>query len=150
MGGGGRRGAEGSIIGAGSIARDETERRRLERQVAEHAAQLEAMFESIADGVIVTDRQERVLHMNQAFRTLLGLEQDPTGWTFPQLERIAGFAGYTDEGQPMRDLPAPPHRRALQREVLTNEHSVDTIFRTLAGHETLLTNTAAPIRDSTR
>ncbi len=49
----------------------------------------------------------------------------------------------------MRDLPAPPHRRALQGEVLTNEQSVDTIFRTREGRETLLNNTAAPIRDAT-
>ena len=56
------------------IVRDVTERRRLEREVAERAAQLEAIFESIADGLVVTDRQGRVLHMNQALRTLLGLE----------------------------------------------------------------------------
>ena len=75
------RDAEGTITGAVGIARDVTERWRLEREVAERAAQLEAILESIADGVCVTDRQRRVRHLNQTYRALLGLELDPTGWT---------------------------------------------------------------------
>jgi signal transduction histidine kinase/PAS domain-containing protein len=143
------RDAEGTIVGAVGIARDETERRRLERQVAEHAAQLEAIFESIADGIVVTDRRGRVRHMNQAGRTLLGLgsEQDPTGWTLPQLERLAGFTGYTPQGRPLAegDNPIP---RVLQGEVLTRQQSLEMIVRTRAGRETRFNTTGAPIRDA--
>ncbi len=142
------RDAEGTISGAVGVVRDVTERRRLEREVAEHAAQLEAIFESIADGVVVTDRQGRVLHMNRAFRTLLGLEQEPKGWTFPQMEGLAGFAGYTAAGQPLTEGEAPI-LRVLQGEVLTNEQSLDTLLRTCAGRETRLNTTGAPIRDAT-
>lgn len=142
------RNAEGGIIGAVAIVRDETQRRRLERQVAEHAAQLDTIFESIADKVFVTDRQGRVLHMNQAYRTLLGLEQDPTGWMFPQLEAAAGFSGYTPAGQPLIEVE-DPITRVLRGEVLTNEQSVDILLRTRTGREVLLNLLGSPIRDAT-
>jgi PAS domain S-box-containing protein len=143
------RDAEGTIIGAVGIARDETARRRLERQVAEHAAQLEAIFESIADAVVVTDHQGRILRMNQAGRTLLGLEQgqDPTGWTFPELEGLAGFAGYTPEGWRLGEDDVPV-LRVLRGEILTNEQSLDSIVRTRAGRETRFNMSGALIRDA--
>jgi PAS domain S-box-containing protein len=140
----------GAIRGAVSVIQDITERRRLERQVTEHAAQLEAIFESIADGVLVTDRQGRVMQMNQASRTLLGLEpkQDPTGWTLPQLEGLAGFAGYTPEGRRLDDSN-DPLEHVRNGEVLTKRQSVDSIVRTRAGRETRINTTGGPIRDAT-
>lgn len=142
------RDAEGAIIGAVGIARDVTERRRLEREAAEHAAQLETIFESIADGVVVTDRHKRVLHMNRAFRTLLGLEQDPTGWTLFQLEELAGFESYTPAGQHLIN-GTDPIAFVLQDEGLNKQQSVDTILRTREGRETQVNTTGAPIRDAT-
>jgi signal transduction histidine kinase len=130
------------------IARDVTERRRLEREAAERAAQLEAIFESIADGICVTDRQGRVQHMNQAYRTLLGLELDPMGWTFLQLEEVAGFVGYTPAGEPLIEVENPI-RRVLRGEILTNEQSVDIILRMRAGREVRLNLSGAPIPDAT-
>src|SRR5258706_10990938 len=147
----------GARHGAVGVLQDITERKRLEaalrqaeRETAAHAAQLETIFESIADGVTVTDPQGRVLHMNQADRAFLGLEieQDPTGWTLPELERLAGFASYTPGGQRIIEgedsIP-----RVLQGEVLTNEQSVDSILRTREGREIRRNSTGAPIRDAT-
>jgi PAS domain S-box-containing protein len=120
----------------------------LEWQVAEHAAQLETVFESIADGVVVTDRQGRVLQINQAGRTLLGLEQDSVGWTIPQLEERASFVCYTAAGQhPSGDRD--PVARVLQGAILTNEQSVDILIQTRAGRQSLVNTTGAPIRDAT-
>src|SRR5258707_82766 len=121
------RDAEGTIIGAVAIARDETERRPLEREGAESAAQLATIFESIADGVVVTDPQGRILYMNRAYRALLGLEQDPRGWKFPELERLAGFASYTPEGGRLIE-GGDPIPRVLRGEVLTKQQSVDSIL----------------------
>ena len=142
------RDAEGDIIGAVAIVRDETERRRLERQVAERAAQLETIFESIADGVVVTDREGRIVHMNQAYRTLLGLQQDPVGWTFPELAKLSGFVSSTLAGLPLSEDETPV-LRVLHGEVLTNSQSLDTALRTAAGREILLNSTGSPIRDAT-
>jgi PAS domain S-box-containing protein len=140
--------AAGAISGAVAIVRDVTERRRLEREVTEGAAQLNTIFESIADGVIVTDRQRRVLHMNQAARTLLLLEPDPTGFTIPELEGIAGFSARNAQGQPLTEAERPI-TRYLQGEVLTRQQSVNLILQTRDGKETLLNNTGAPVRDTT-
>src|SRR5260221_4197083 len=143
------RDAAGTIIGAVGIARDETARRRLERQVAEHAAQLEVIFESIADAVVVTDRQGVCLRRNQSCRILLGVEtgKDPTGWTFPELEGLAGFAGYTPEGWRLGEDDVRV-LRVLRGEILTNEQSLDSIVRTRAGRETRFNMSGALIRDA--
>jgi PAS domain S-box-containing protein len=126
----------------------QSKKRCLEQQVAEHAAQLETIFESIADAVVVTDRQGRVLQVNQAVRTLLGLEQDSVGWTISQLEELAGFVRYTAAGQHL-SADEDPVARVLQGEVLTNEQSVDTLIQTRAGRTSLVNTTGAPIRDAT-
>ena len=138
----------GTIVGAAGIARDGAEQRRLERQVAEHAAQLETIFDSIADGMVVTDRQGRILQINRAFRILLGVEQDPVGRTISQLGELAGFVRSTAAGQ-RRIADEDPVARVLQGEVLTNEQSVDTLIQTRAGRENLVNTTGAPIRDAT-
>ncbi|HEU5369854.1 MAG TPA: PAS domain S-box protein, partial [Ktedonobacterales bacterium] len=139
--------AEGVVIGAVGIARDVTERRRMEREVADHAARLETIFESIADGVIVVDHQGRMLHMNQTTRTLLGIEQDPTGLTMPELEDRWGFSARNLQGQLFTHAERPLNRY-LQGEVLTRQRSVDLIVQTRDGCQTQLNNTGAPIRDA--
>jgi len=138
--------AEGAITGAVAIARDVTERRRLEREVAERAAQLETIFESIADGLVVTDAQGRMLQMNQALRTMLGIELDPTGRTRLQLEALAGYTAYTTAGHLLRE-GEDPISTALEGQVLSKAHSVDLLFRTRDGREVWANGTSAPIRD---
>ena len=117
------------------------------RQRAEKmAAQREAVFESIADGVIVTDPQGRILHMNPAIRTLLGVEHCPHGLTMPELERMYGFAAFNTQDQPLTCTERPINRY-LQGETLTRQQSVDLIVRTRDGREVRLNNSGAPIRD---
>jgi PAS domain S-box-containing protein len=136
---------EGAITGAVAIIRDVTERRRLEQEVAERAAQLETIFESIADGVIVTDCQGRVQYMNQAIRGLLGIEQDPKGLTMPQLEALAGFSARNAQGQPLSEAERPINRYC-QGETLTRRQSVDLILQTRDEREIRVNNNGAPIR----
>ncbi|HEY7356455.1 MAG TPA: PAS domain S-box protein, partial [Ktedonobacterales bacterium] len=142
------RNAQGAITGVVAIMRDVTERRRMEREVADHAAQLETIFESIADGVLVVDCQGRLLHINQTSRILLGVEQDPTGLTMPELETRYGFSVRNVQGQ-LFTAAERPLNRYLQGEVLTRQQSVDLIVQTRDGRQTLLNNTGAPIRDAT-
>lgn len=137
----------GAITGAVSNAQDISEMRRLEQEVAERAAQLEAIFESIADGVIVTDRQGRLVHMNQVLQTLLGIEQDPTGWMLPELEVMAGFTPYNAQGNLLADAERPLIRY-LHGEILSKQQSVDILVRTRDGRELLVNLCGAPIRDA--
>ncbi len=136
----------GAISGAVGIVQDITERKQLEQELAERAAQLEAIFESIADGVIVTDQQGHIRHMNPALRTLLGVEQVPEGLTMPALEKWAGFSARDAQDQPLM-LDEQPINRYLRGETLTKEQSVDLIVRTRDGREVQVNNSGAPIRD---
>jgi PAS domain S-box-containing protein len=138
---------EGAITGAVAIIRDVTERRRLEQEVAERAAQLETIFESIADGLIVTDCQGRMQYMNQAIRGLLGIEQDPKGLTMPQLEMLAGFSARNAQGHPISEAERPINRYC-RGETLTRRQSTDLILQTRDKREIRVNNSGAPIRDA--
>jgi signal transduction histidine kinase len=110
-------------------------------------AHLETIFESITDGLVVTDAQGRVLHMNRAIRALLGIERDPLGLTLPALEALHGFFPYNAQGQPL--TPAErPITRYLQGEVLTRQHNVDLILHTRDGREVRVSNSGGPIHDA--
>ncbi len=140
------RDAEGHIMGGVMVMRDVSERRNLEREMAERAAQLETIFESITDGLIVTDQQGRVVRMNQAIKTLLQIEDDPTGKTMPMLEKQHGFFVRDMSGRLFSNAERPISRY-LRGEILKKQESVDLILRTREGQETLLNNTGAPILD---
>ena len=62
------RAGDGSILGAVSVGWDITEQRRLERETHDYAAQLEAIFEAVTDGIAVYDTEGRVILSNAAFR----------------------------------------------------------------------------------
>lgn len=65
------RDAEGQITGAVVTARDITERKRSEIEIATARATLEAALSSMTDGVCITDKEGRILHANRAFATYL-------------------------------------------------------------------------------
>ena len=140
------RDAMGTIRGAVGVLQDITEHKRLERELAERAAQLGAILESIADGLIVTDAQGRLLHLNLAYRTLLGLAVDPKGVTLPTLQELAGHAVLNVHGDPITEAERPVNR-ILQGEVLTGATDDDLLLRTHAGREVQVNVSGAPIRD---
>jgi PAS domain S-box-containing protein len=139
--------AEGRIVGGVMVMRDVSERRNLEREMAERAAQLETIFESITDGLIVTDQEGRVIRMNQAIKSMLHIEDDPTGKSMQSLEKQSGFFVRDMSSRLFSDAERPISRY-LQGETLEKQESVDLILRTRDGQETLLNNTGAPILDS--
>ena len=57
---------EGAIVGASAIARDISERKRLEAELARSKQQLEVIFANIADGISVQDRNGRLVFINEA------------------------------------------------------------------------------------
>ncbi len=62
---------DGNIVGTASVAVDVTERVRAENALREKAADLDATFASAAEGIILIDRELRVLSFNQAAAHLL-------------------------------------------------------------------------------
>ena len=142
------RDALGTIRGAVGVLQDITEHKRLERELAERAAQLAAILESIADGLIVTDARGRLLYLNLAYRTLLGLAVDPKGVTLPTLQELAGHAVLNVHGDPITEAERPVNR-ILRGEVLTGAQDDDLLLRTRAGRKVQVNVSGAPIRDRT-
>jgi PAS domain S-box-containing protein len=140
------RDADGHVSGGVMVMRDVTERRRMEREMAERAALLETIFESITDGLIVTDARGNILRLNRAGKALLNIQEDPTALSMPSLEVLAGFVALNTQQQPLAEAERPINRY-LQGEVLTKQKSVDLIIQTRSG-QTLVNNSGGPIRDA--
>jgi PAS domain S-box-containing protein len=135
---------DGTITGAVVVTRDVTERWRLEREVAERAQELEAVFEAITDGIAVLDSKGRLVRTNHAFRTLHGVEHSPDFLTLPLEERASILALADEQGQPLA-VEALPFSRVLHGETLAP--GVDINLKTLAERKVVLNVGGAPIRD---
>src|SRR6185312_15150726 len=68
---------DGTVIGAISLIRDVTDRRRIERAIAEQASQLQATFDALAEPMCVFDAEGRVLRQNNAERAMFGFDTPP-------------------------------------------------------------------------
>jgi two-component system, NtrC family, sensor kinase len=62
----------GHLIGASKIARDITERKRVEKNLQESQARFEAVIESAMDAIITIDEMQRVVVFNAAAETMFG------------------------------------------------------------------------------
>ncbi len=137
------RSEEGAITGAVVVTRDVTDRRRLEREAAERAQELEAIFETMTDGIASLDRQGRLVRTNQAYRSLHAAEQHPDFLTVPVDQRLAALDLRDEQGQSLA-VEARPISRILQGETLTG---VDYKVKNLEGREMVLNVSGTPIRD---
>ncbi len=80
------RDAEGSIVGASKIARDITERKRMERDLAAHRERFRVTLASVGDAVIASDVEGRVTFLN------------------PTAQRLTGWSADEAEGQPLAEV----------------------------------------------
>jgi PAS domain S-box-containing protein len=71
--------AAGIVVGASKVARDITERRRIERALAHQREWFRVTLASIGDGVITADRDARVSFMN-------AVAEELTGWSAAEAE----------------------------------------------------------------
>ncbi len=140
------RDAWGTILGAVAITHDITPLRRSEQAAAERAAQLEATFDSLVDGVVVFDPDANLLQMNNVARRLIGLSesQDFIGQSVDErmarlrLEDVLGKAIPRD---------ALPQRRVLRGEVFFGLEADDYLIHTLDGRELRVNIGGGPVRD---
>lgn len=141
------RNAEGQILGAVLTSVDVTQQRRMERELAEHAAQIEGIFEAMVDGIILVDANGRIVRMNEAQRQVVGDDTTRDGAS-------SLYVDYAERRLP-RDLenrPFPkdqlPALRILRGEVLTGKNAVEIRIRALNGRELILQISGAPMRDA--
>lgn len=138
--------AQNQVMGAVCVCRDITERRQLERELAERAAELETIFATEVEAVVFADTSGRIVRMNEAQRQLLvarGID--------PSVMRIDAWS----QQLPSRDAEGKllsrdqlPFYRALRGEVITGEQSVELHQRMQDGQERVLRVSGAPVRDA--
>lgn len=125
---------------------DLSERKRLERELAERANALEAVFEATPDGLAFFDGQARMLRMNAAYRQLLGYEEESRAQPVPPDERTADH-GPRDAAGEARVFVRAPLTRALRGETLMGKGAMDAHYRAPDGSERDVSTSAAPLRD---
>jgi len=128
---------------AGHVARAASQARQ---EAEAQAAQLRTIFETLVDGVFVSDQQGHIIRHNSAGRTLLGLDQIPHFASLSLAERMAQFALRDAQGRPLTVEQAPTSRN-LRGEVLTGEAAQEVWMQALDGRKVLLSITGAPTRN---
>jgi PAS domain S-box-containing protein len=120
----------GSTSGAVISALDISELRRLEREVAERAQELEAVFDTMTDGVFVFDAVGHITHLNAAGRRIR--EPDPIPVDRTLKERVTDHPVLDEKGQPL-PFESIPTVRILHGEVLTGAKTADFYVPTIQG-----------------
>ncbi len=107
---------------------------------------LAAVFEAMADGVNVYDKNGHILHTNRAYRVLIGLDTQPVHMHLSAEERGQQLQLRDENGKPLREEDRPVHR-ILAGEILTGDNMMDMKIHTLDGRELYVDVTGAPTYD---
>ncbi len=136
-----------------AAAPDKSEQHQLACRFAEQAqettqgaSQLEAIFEAMADPVVVYDDKGNILQANAAFRELLAVNIQPDFVSGPLHERMSRVAMRSEDGQLLPEEQWPM-TRILRGEVLSGAHTIDVTFTTLDGRTIQVSASGAPVRD---
>ncbi|MDR3630662.1 MAG: CheR family methyltransferase [Desulfocapsaceae bacterium] len=138
------RDAQGSIIGAVTVVRDITDRKRAEEALRKSRSKLEAALSSMTDAVFISDQDGQFIEFNDAFATFHRFKNKDAC--------LKKFASYPDiievfmaDGEPAPvEMWAVP--RALRGETVTN--TIYGLRRKDTGERWVGSYSFAPIRDS--
>lgn len=136
----------GKIDGVVSVTRDLSALHQSEREAANRAIELEAIFQSLADGIYVVDKQGTIIRSNPAFMEIIGYTEANREEFF----RLSHDQRHTlldvrdEHGHPL-SCEAWPETRILKGEVLKGPAVVDLHLRNLEGHELQLNVSGAPL-----
>lgn len=149
-----RRAPDGTLREWIGVHTDLTERRALEeamrqkaQEVAARAAELEATFDAMADGVLMYDAEGRLIRANTRARAMLSRYSDPDDQSLRARERSRRLVMYTAQGRPLPPDGWPIHR-VLRGEMLTADNGMDVKVRAHDGGEILLSITGEPLFDA--
>ena len=130
---------DGQIVGAVKIARDITQAKEAEREIARQRARLEITLSSIGDGVIVTDLLGQVTFINPVAEAL-------TGWKLKEARGQPLEAVFNIMNETTRRRVENPVVCAL-RDGLVVGLANHTVLIAKDGSEYCIDDSAAPIRD---
>jgi len=133
------RDAEGQIIGASKIARDITERKRIEEELHRQREWFRVTLSSIGDAVIATDARGEVTFVNPVAQGLTGWAQDEA--TGRPLETV-----FTIVNEETRRTVENPIARVIREGVVVGLAN-HTVLIARDGTERPIDDSGAPIRD---
>ncbi len=123
---------------------DISERRRLEEELSKRVQELEAIFSSMNDGVVVVGSDGRVLSANPAYESLFGWPAGSALYTMSLEERHRALHIRDARGQ-LISLDQIQTSRILRGEVITEEQ----ICRRRDGSDVVVIVQGAPLTDAT-
>jgi PAS domain S-box-containing protein len=133
-----------------ALAREQAARAEAERARAgavAQAAERDAMFEAMADGIFTCDREGKVVRMNAAYRAIMAFDgvRESSYPSYSLRERMLRIDMRDEQG---RSLPGEqwPVARILRGEVLSGAQP-DVMVRTADGRDVLLNVSGAPMYD---
>ncbi len=107
--------ADGHPVGAVGVARDVTERRRIERDLQQSRDQLATILTSIAEGIVVQDAAGRLLYANDAAAQIAGFRSGAEMTQVSVADLVARLEILDEFGNPF-PLDKMPGRLALNGE----------------------------------
>lgn len=113
---------------------------------AHHASQLEAVFEALADSVLMFDRDGRILQANAADRAMFGYDGRSNGFTSTLRERSRLLMPRDEHDRPLTE-DLLPSARILRGETLGGQHAMQAMIRTADGRDIQVSTSGAPIYD---
>ncbi len=111
------------------------------------ANELEAIFETMIDGIFFYDNNAHLLRTNAAARKLFGLDSAPGYYTHTLDERAIQFFPRDKRGQPIPKEQWPVYR-VLGGEVLAGVNVMNAMARLADGRELEVSISGAPVRDT--
>jgi PAS domain S-box-containing protein len=135
----------GKVVGASTISRDITERRRAEETLRKHRAVLDAALASMTDAVAITDGEGHYLQVNEGLVKYYRLAKKED--CFPCIYDAPSFMevcyGDSSEPLPVEQWPVP---RALRGETVRDAEC--TLRKKTTGESWVGSYSVAPIRDA--
>lgn len=132
------RNAEGKIVGASKIARDITEKRKIQEQLRQKEEQYRVTLASIGDAVIATDNQGHITFMNQVAEELTGWsKEDASGLPLEKVFQIVN--------EFTRAVVEDPAAKVLRKGTIVGMAN-HTVLIAKDGTEHPIDDSGAPIR----
>ncbi len=130
-----------------SIIEDISERKRAEAEAAEQAQQLEAVFGSMADAVLVYDCDGNIVFASAAAQEIFPLSVQPTTPVQPGQKHPFLYVLWDEQGRPLLSERSPV-QRILSGEALKGSNALDVVFRTADAEPKYLSMSGSPMRNT--
>ncbi len=142
------RSSDGRIIGAAHILRNITDRKRMEDELRKaredsdrKAGELEAILDSMADGLVIYGADGRIVRMNAYAQWMLGLTREECRLPMAESIRISRMETENGRALPLEELPA---RRAINGDTVKNQ--ILRVIRNGTERSVWISASAAPIQ----